>query len=318
MSLTSDRSTISRLNKDIADLRGKEAGEAKKAADAQKRQSSASASASRTSSASLAKSYLSTAEREGKALQAALDSQSRYASQAAAKTQEAARIQQRILQEEENERRKAAASETRRRREESADREAEAAVRRRVDKANADTARALQQRIDDLEALLTEQLEARASATPAFSPAIPEGEEEAYDVFISHAWEDKEDFVQHLAERCREAGLRVWYDQFALEWGDSIRQKIDAGLASSYFGIAVLSPSFFAKAWTQYELDGLLERAANGAGRLLPVWHKLSKDEVAKHAPSLAGRLALNTSFMSADEIAQELKRLRDRYAANV
>lgn len=309
MSLTSDRTTLSRLNREIADLRTKEAGEAKKAADAQKKHSSALASA-RRASVSMAKSYLSTAEREAKGLQAAQENLSRYSSQAASKTQEAARLQARILRDEESERRKTAAAETQRRRNDAVARKAET-------DANAEMTRALQQRIDDLEAVLTEQLEAKASSTPAFRPTAPEGETEAYDVFISHAWEDKADFVQGLADRCRELGLRVWYDQFTLEWGDSIRQKIDAGLAGSYFGVAVLSPSFFAKSWTQYELDGLLDKAASGVGRMLPVWHKVSKDEVAKHAPSLAGRLALNTSFMSADEIAGDLKRLRDRYAAN-
>ena len=127
----------------------------------------------------------------------------------------------------------------------------------------------------------------------------------------------KEDFVDGLAAKAREVGLRVWYDRFALVWGDSIRRKIDEGLAGSYFGIAVLSPSFFAKEWTNYELDGLVEKASSGAGRLLPIWHKLTKDEVIKHSPSLANRLALNTAFKSTDEIVAELVTLRNLYRSN-
>jgi hypothetical protein len=42
----------------------------------------------------------------------------------------------------------------------------------------------------------------------------------------------------------------------------------------------VLSPSFFAKGWTQYELDGLVAREVNGGKVILPLWHKVSKDQV--------------------------------------
>lgn len=236
----------------------------------------------------------------------------------ASKAQDAARLQDRIAKEEENERKKAVSVDEKRRRDDEARRKADERNQKRAEAAAATAAHAMQQKIAALEAQIAEQLNLQASATPAFQPTPPEGEQEAYDVFISHAWEDKEGFVEDLAKKARTAGLKVWYDNFSLVWGDSLRQKIDAGLASSYFGIAVLSPAFFSKQWTQYELDGLMEKANSGTGRLLPIWHKLSKDEVTKHAPSLAGRLALNTSLMSTDEIVTELKALRDRYRANL
>jgi hypothetical protein len=317
MSLSQDRSTLSRLNQEIAALRAKEAGEVKKAAEAQRKINSALDSARRTNSASLAKSYLSTADRESKNLQTAQDNQSRYSSQAASKTKSAADLQDKIAKEEERERIKTASADDKRRRDEDARRKADEQRQRRANEQATAATSAMQRRIAELETQIAEQLEASASTTPAFRPIAPEGEKEAYDVFISHAWEDKEDFVEDLALKARDAGLRVWYDKFALQWGDSLRQKIDAGLAGSYFGIAVLSPSFFAKQWTQYELDGLLEKALSGAGRLLPIWHKVSKDEIVRYAPSMAGRLALNTSLMSADEIVAELKKLRDQYRAN-
>ena len=318
MSLANYRTTLSRLNKEIADLRAKEAAEVKKAAEARKRINIALDSARRASSPSSAKNYQSTADRENRNLQAAQDNQSRYSSQAALKIKEAVRVQDKIAKEEENERKKSASADDKRRRDDEARRKADERNQKRAEAAATKAAHATQQKIAALEAQIAEQLNLQASATPAFQPTPPEGEQEAYDVFISHAWEDKEDFVEDLASKARTAGLRVWYDKFSLVWGDSLRQKIDAGLASSYFGIAVLSPAFFAKQWTQYELDGLMEKANSGTGRLLPIWHKLSKDEVAKHAPSLAGRLALNTSLMSADEIVAELKALSDRYRTNL
>ncbi|GGD58281.1 hypothetical protein GCM10010990_04540 [Croceicoccus mobilis] len=307
MSLSQDRATLIRLNKQLGDLRSKEAGEVKKIADAQKKIDNAQRSAQRTSSSSMAKTYMSTASREAQKLQTAQANQSRIANQAASKTQEIGKLQERISREEERERKKDMAAEDRRRREDTA-------RQKRSEEAAAANTQALQQRIADLEAQVSQFIEAEAGNAPRFSPVAPPGESDAYDVFISHAWEDKDDFVRELAEKATAAGLRVWYDEFAMKWGDSLRQKIDEGLSGSYFGVAVLSPSFFAKQWTGYELDGLVERALSGEGRLLPIWHRLTKDDVAKAAPSLANRLALSTSLMSVDEIVRELVNLRDIY----
>jgi hypothetical protein len=49
-------------------------------------------------------------------------------------------------------------------------------------------------------------------------------------LFISHASEDKEDFVRPLAETLQQLGVKVWYDEFTLKVGDSLRRKIDSGL----------------------------------------------------------------------------------------
>lgn len=316
MSLSTDRSSFSRLNKEIADLRAKEAAEVKKAAEASKKASAAMDSARRSSSASSVKSYVSTAEREAKNAQAAQDNQSKYAQQAATKVKSAADLQDKIAKEEERERKKALDADTKRRRDEDARRKSDEQRQRRLDQTAAAATRALQSRISELEAQLAEQLEASAAATPTFRPTPAKGASEVYDVFVSHAWEDKAGFVDGLVAKMKDAGLKVWYDTDAIEWGGSIRKSIDEGLAGSYFGIAVFSPDFFAKSWTNYELDGLLERAANGEGRLLPLWHRLSKDDVMRYAPSLANRAALNTSLSSADDIVTELVKLRDRYRA--
>lgn len=311
-----DRSALIRLQKEIGDLRTKEAAEVKKAADAQKKMAAAQSSAAKASPGSRS-SYLSTAEREGRALQSALDNQGRYSNQVASKTKDAARLQERIMREEERERKAAQASEEKRRRDEDTRRRTDDARQKRLADASAETNRALQMRVQELEAQMLARLESDAASTPAFTPQPPQGEQEVYDVFISHASEDKAEFADEFAAKARDAGLRVWYDKFVLVWGDSLRQKIDAGLASSHFGVVVLSPSFFAKDWTNYELDGLLERALDGSGRLLPIWHKLTKDDVKKHAPSLAGRLALNTAVMEVDDIVAELVKLRDAYRGN-
>ena len=65
-----------------------------------------------------------------------------------------------------------------------------------------------------------------------------------YDVFISHASEDKIPHVENLVKELRNEGIRVWYDDTELEWGEGVFRSIQAGLSSSHFGIIILSPFF--------------------------------------------------------------------------
>jgi hypothetical protein len=132
----------------------------------------------------------------------------------------------------------------------------------------------------------------------------------SYDAFISHATEDKNDIVRSLAEMLQKNGFSIWYDEFQLEVGDSLRRSIDRGLANSRFGIVILSPHFFAKNWPQYELDGLVAKEMYGGKVILPIWHKVSKDEVMRHSPTLADRVALNTATNTIEELAHELEKV--------
>lgn len=132
-------------------------------------------------------------------------------------------------------------------------------------------------------------------------------DDEFYDLFISHASEDKDAVVRQLAHLLRDRGVKVWYDEFTLRIGDSLRRNIDRGIARSRFGLVVLSPAFLAKNWTQYELDGLVTMSVDGRQVLLPLWHGLSKDEVVSFSPSLADRVALTTATSTIEEIADEI-----------
>jgi len=128
-----------------------------------------------------------------------------------------------------------------------------------------------------------------------------------YDVFISHASEDKDSVVRPLAHALTNGGLAVWYDEFELRIGDSLRRKIDSGLAKSRFGIVVLSRSFFRKGWTNYELDGLVTRSISGEQVLLPIWHEITKQELLEYSPSLGDKVARSTGTHTVDEIAREI-----------
>ncbi len=139
---------------------------------------------------------------------------------------------------------------------------------------------------------------------------LPENDYREHDVFISHASEDKDEIVRPLAFALRNAGLSVWYDEFELKIGDSLRQKIDRGLAKSRFGIVVLSKSFIKKGWTNYELDGIITKVVSGEQVLLPIWHNITKQEVVDFSPSIADKLARNTANFTVEEIASEIAEL--------
>ncbi len=130
-----------------------------------------------------------------------------------------------------------------------------------------------------------------------------------WDVFISHAWEDKEAVARPLAKALEREGLRVWYDEFTLRVGDSLRRSIDHGLANSRYGVVILSPNFFAKEWPQKELDGLAAREVSGEKVILPVWHNITADQVREYSPTLADRVAV-LSDRGLEHVVEELLRV--------
>ncbi|NCC52913.1 MAG: DUF1883 domain-containing protein [Spartobacteria bacterium] len=141
-------------------------------------------------------------------------------------------------------------------------------------------------------------------------PLMVEGDVRAYDVFISHASEDKEEVVRPLHEALIAEGLSVWYDEITLRIGDSLRRKIDSGIARSRVALVVLSPSFLSKGWTAYELDGIVSRSVAGEQQLLPIWHNLTKQEVMDFSPSLADKVARSTVSHTVEDIAREIAEL--------
>jgi HEAT repeat protein len=127
-----------------------------------------------------------------------------------------------------------------------------------------------------------------------------------WDVFISHAREDKTEVAKPLAERLQMSGLNVWIDAHTLKLGDSLREKIDEGLGQSRYGVVVLSPSFFAKKWPRRELDGLITREDAEGKVILPVWHNVSAEDVTRMSPLLASRLAVLTTE-GLDRVAESI-----------
>lgn len=153
---------------------------------------------------------------------------------------------------------------------------------------------------------LGDALTGRGLAEPQL-PIAP-GYPPVTDVFLSHASEDKDDIARPLRDALEGRGVTVWFDELKIKVGQSIRQEIEAGIAGCRFGVVIISPHFFAKQWTQAELDALFgKKMEAGRNLVLPIWHHVSKDEVQRHSPLLAGVLALNTAVATVDEIADSL-----------
>lgn len=122
----------------------------------------------------------------------------------------------------------------------------------------------------------------------------------AYDVFISHASEDKGSFVRPLVAWLTQFGLKVWYDEHELKAGDSLSRSIDRGLVESRYGVVVISPAFLEKAWPEYEYRSLVGREVGRDKVIIPVWHNISRDEVSNYSPWLADKLAVTDKDLTA------------------
>lgn len=128
-----------------------------------------------------------------------------------------------------------------------------------------------------------------------------------WDVFISHASEDKENFVIPLANKLKELGVKVWLDKFELKVGDSLSAGIDEGLREAKYGIIVISKQFLSKGWTDYEYRSLLSREVGNKKVILPIWYNIKKEEVQQYSLFLSDKIALNSVDNNINEMAKKL-----------
>lgn len=289
MSISSITSTITRLQKEISTIAAKVSQETKKEVALYSRINQIQRSITKSTSASSLSSKLSEIERKQKEIATISVAKATLAKKESDKNAALLKARQELAKEEEKERKRIASAKERE-------------LKKEIE---------LEKQRQRAQLEFQRNLNAELSATSALSRKIesmtPQHQEPEieYDLFISHASEDKEDLVRPLAVALEKLGVKVWYDEFTLKVGDSLRRSIDSGLSNSRFGTVVLSSSFFSKNWTQYELDGMTAKEMDGRKMILPIWHKVTKSEVIKFSPTLADKVALNSSVHSTEEIAQ-------------
>lgn len=266
---------VNSLDKEIADLEKKKAEEDRKAADNHKKASRVSVS--KNASESMIKSKMRQIENYEEKARKAEAASADYGKKISDKRTKRNDAYLKLQKEEQNERKK-------------------------QEKSIENMKRVYEQRISELESLRLSKVKNEFLETVS-------GDEPEYDVFVSHAWEDKADFVEAFVQALKDREIKVWYDKSKIKWGDSMRARIDDGLRKSKFGVAILSPNYLAegKYWTKAELDGLFQMESINGKTLLPIWHNLTKKQVMDYSPILASKLAMTTATMTAEEIADEL-----------
>lgn len=130
-----------------------------------------------------------------------------------------------------------------------------------------------------------------------------------YDIFLSHASEEKETFVDELYNGLKKANFRVWYDKDEIRWGDHLKTKITEGLENSEYGIVVISKNYFAshKEWTFMEFEKILT-----SNKILPILYDIDMPTIKKDYPKehdkLKNWLAI-TSNIGLDGMIQQAKK---------
>lgn len=287
MSISSNQNAVNRIQLDLANLQKKLAEESKREAQIIDKINQVQRSITKSTSPSTLSSKLSQISRFNDDISKCNVRKADLSTKIASKTSELHRYKNQLAKDEESERKKLEAAQKKREKE-------QLEFQRKLVSDIESQKRALQQQVIRTKSMV-------------YEGSVIEDHQPQHDVFISHASEDKDSFVRPFAEHLQALGVNVWYDEFSLSWGDSLRKSIDKGLANSQFGIVVISKPFIQKRWTEYEFNGLIAAEIEGTKRVLPIWHEISKSEVMKFSPTLADKLALNTSTHTIEEIAEQL-----------
>ncbi|HGY2267895.1 TPA: toll/interleukin-1 receptor domain-containing protein [Morganella morganii] len=287
MSVSSKRSTISKIRKDISDLQKKLSDEVRKKTQLQQEIIQLQESIDKNISPDTITLKLNQIARHNSDVARHLEKKDEILKKIASKNIDLQRYELQLSQDEENERKKQ-----------------DLEINKRAE-----------EKIE-FEKILTREEEARNRAVHtqlALSKQALDNEIHdvntslQHDVFISHVREDKDDFVRPFARYLKSLGISVWYDEFTLQGDDSLIKKIDRGLANAKFGILVISREFVNKDWAEYEVNDLLAKDINGTGRILPIWHNITKSEVINFSTSLADKMALTTAHNTIPELAKKL-----------
>lgn len=126
--------------------------------------------------------------------------------------------------------------------------------------------------------------------------------------FISHDSRDKSDIANPIASKLLTMNCSVWYDEFTLNVGDSLRKSIEDGLKECAKCVLILTPNMLAnEGWGKREYDSIFTREIIEKERkILPVWHGVTVKQVYEYSPILADTVGIPWS-LGVDEVARKL-----------
>jgi len=129
------------------------------------------------------------------------------------------------------------------------------------------------------------------------------------DIFLCHAWDDRQGAAKELHDLLESLGVKVWFSEKDVGLGVPLLRAIDKGLANSKVGIVLVTPSLLRRLRTESiadkELSALLARE-----RLVPVVHETTYEALREVSPLLGSRSGLSTSEESMAEVASKLAEL--------
>ncbi len=129
------------------------------------------------------------------------------------------------------------------------------------------------------------------------------------DVFLCHAWDDRQGAAKDLNDLLEARGVRVWFSEKDLGLGVPMMRAIDKGLVNSRVGIVLVTPAMLrrlpAEGVADKELSALLRRE-----RLVPVVHGTTYEELEKVSLMLASRAGLSTGEETLAEVATKIAEL--------
>lgn len=129
------------------------------------------------------------------------------------------------------------------------------------------------------------------------------------DVFLCHAWDDRQGSAKELHDLLEARGVRVWFSEKDLGLGVPMMRGIDKGLVNSRVGIVLVTPAMLrrlpAEGIADKELSALLRRE-----RLVPVVHGTTYEELEQVSLLLASRAGLNTAEETMEDVATKIAEL--------
>jgi hypothetical protein len=133
--------------------------------------------------------------------------------------------------------------------------------------------------------------------------------------FISHDSRDKELIAKRLSNGLNSRLCFVWYDEYSLKIGDSLRESIESGIKEAKKCILILTKNYLNNpGWGKREFNSIFTREMITNERIvLPIWYGVTKEEVYEYSPSLADTFALtwpDSENKTEDEYKQEVEQL--------
>ena len=130
---------------------------------------------------------------------------------------------------------------------------------------------------------------------------------ERRDLFLCHAWEDREDAAKELCDRLVSHGATVWFSEYDVGLGKSLLQEIDRGLANSRIGIVLVTPALLESLKSATGIAGKELSALIATDRVIPVAHDTTFDALRDISPLLAARSGLTIGDLSMDDVAKKV-----------